>query len=198
MSKLNKKQKTRRLAESAVMIAAATVLSLLPVIPLPFGGSVTLMSQVPVIIIGYRYGNSWGIKTGFVFSVLQLIFGLENFTYVNGIKAFAVLAFCDYFIAFSCLGLGGMFKNAIKNQTAAVALGAVTVSVIRFLCHFISGVTVWSEYAGDSPVWKYSLVYNGSFMLPEMLITAVGAVIIVSVFDLTNENITVKRKTRDV
>lgn len=177
------------------MIALATVLSVLPVINLPFGGSVTLFSQVPVILVSYRYGVKWGLKTGLVFALIQIIAGFENFSYVNGIASYLILVFFDYVIAFSVLGTAGMFKNKIKSQRISLSCGCAVVTAVRFLCHFISGVTIWKAYAGDLPVWKYSLVYNGSFMLPEFAVTVSGVVIVASFFDLQSETLKVKRKT---
>ena len=114
MTNLTKKQKNRRLTESALMLALATILAEVAVFELPFGGSVTLFSQVPVILISYRYGVKWGLTTGLALSIIQLIFGIQNFSYVSGISAFMILAFCDYIIAFSALGLGGMFNTKSK------------------------------------------------------------------------------------
>ena len=69
---MTKQQKVRRLVESALMVALSVVLSALPVFKLPFGGSVTLFSQVPLILIGFRYGMLWGMETGLVFGVIQI------------------------------------------------------------------------------------------------------------------------------
>ena len=106
MEKLTKNQKIRRIAESAIMLALATVLSEFAVFKLPYGGSVTLFSQVPMIVISYRYGIKWGAFSGFVMGVIQLLFGLSNFSYVSGIVAYLILVFADYVIAFGCLGFG--------------------------------------------------------------------------------------------
>ena len=192
MTDLTKKQKNRRLAESALMLALASILSKLAVFSLPFGGSVTLFSQVPIILISYRYGVKWGLTTGLAMSVIQLIFGLENFSYVSGISGFLILAFFDYIIAFSALGLGGVFKGKIKKDVLAIALGGTVVTAIRFVCHFISGATIWKEYAKGAPVLEYSLKYNGSYMLPELIITVVGLVVIAGIFDLNS----IELKTR--
>ena len=194
MENLTKKQKIRRLAESAIMLALSTILAEFAVFKLPYGGSVTLFSQLPLVIISYRYGIKWGSFTGLVMAGIQMIFGLENFSYVSGIWAYLILIFADYIVAFGVLGLGGMFKNKIRNQSVALALGSVVVSLIRFLCHFISGVTIWSSYAEGTSVWAYSLTYNASYMLPELIITAIGAFSIASLFDLSSPEIKVKRK----
>lgn len=194
MSELTKKQKVRRLAESAIMLALATILAEFAVFKLPFGGSVTIFSQVPIILISYRYGMKWGSFTGLAMAVIQLLFGLENFSYVSGIPSYLILFFADYIIAFTALGWGGMFRKKIKNQTLSIALGAAVVTIIRFICHFISGVTIWSAYAEDMAVWKYSLSYNGGYMLPELIITVVGVVVISSIFDLSSQEIKTKSK----
>jgi thiamine transporter len=82
------------------------------------GGSITLFSQVPIIIIGYRYGAKWGISTGIIYGILQMLLqGLGNFAYVKGFVAYLILILADYVLAFMSLGLGGaMFKKAVKNQ----------------------------------------------------------------------------------
>lgn len=186
MTALTKKEKNRRLAESALMLALATILSKLAVFSLPFGGSVTLFSQVPIILISYRYGVKWGLKAGLAMSVLQLILGVDNFSYVSGIVSLLTVALADYLVAFSALGLGGLFKNKIKNNVLAISLGSALATLIRFICHFISGVTVWKEYAEGAPVVEYSLKYNGGYMLPELIITLVGVIVIAGIFDLNS------------
>lgn len=195
MKELNKQQKIRRLVESALMIALSTILAELAVIKFPYGGSVTVFSQLPVIIISYRYGMKWGAGTGLAMALIQMIFGLENFSYVSGIVAYLILLFGDYIIAFTALGLGGMFRNKIKNQALGLTLGSIVVTTVRFICHFITGVTIWGDYSnGASSVWIYSLTYNGGYMLPELIITAIGAFAVGSLFDLTSPEIKVKSK----
>lgn len=196
MTNLTKKQKNRRLTESALMLALATILAEVAVFELPFGGSVTLFSQVPVILISYRYGVKWGLTTGLALSIIQLIFGIQNFSYVSGISAFMILAFCDYIIAFSALGLGGMFKYKIKNDVLAISFGGVVVSVIRFICHFISGATIWKDYAEGAPVLEYSFNYNASYMVPELIITVIGLVVIAGIFDLNSLELETKIKKK--
>ena len=197
MTNLTKKQKNRRLTESALMLALATILAEFAVFEFPFGGSVTLFSQVPVILISYRYGVKWGAATGLVMSVIQLIFGIKNFSYISGITAFLILALCDYLIAFTALGLGGMFKNKIKNDVLAISLGGVVVTVIRFICHFISGATIWGGYAEEGQsVLEYSFFYNISYMLPELVITVIGLIVISGVFDLNSLELKTKIKKK--
>ena len=196
MARSASRLKTRKVAESAIMIAASLILSEFAVVRFAFGGSVTLFSQVPLVFVSYRYGVKWGVAAGFVAAVAELLFGLQNFTYIKGISAFAICFFADYIIAFSALGLGGIFRGKIKNTAVCLALGGVLVSVIRFLCHYVSGVTIWKEYAGDMNVYLYSLVYNGGFMLPEMAVTVIGLVAISAVFDIDGTEICPRRRQK--
>ena len=195
MENLTKNQKIRRLAETAIMLALATILSEIPVIEFPFGGSVTIFSQVPMVVVAYRYGLKWGVFSGLCMGVIQMLFGLGNFAYVSGIVAYLILIFADYILAFGALGLSGMFKNKVKNQALAISFGAIVVSIIRFVCHFVSGVTIWADYAdGFASVWKYSLTYNAGYMVPELIVTVVGCAVIASIFDLTSTEIKVKKR----
>ena len=194
MENLTKNQKIRRLAETAIMLALSTILAELPVIKFPFGGSVTIFSQVPMVVVAHRYGIKWGVFSGLSMGIIQLLFGMENFSYVSGIAAYLILIFADYIVAFGSLGFSGLFKNKIKNTTLSIALGSALVSVIRFLCHFISGVTIWGDYsAGAKSVWSYSLTYNASYMIPELIITVVGCVVLSSIFDISSQEIKVKK-----
>ncbi len=197
MKELTKKQKIRRVAESAVMLALATVLSEFAVFKLPYGGSVTLFSQVPMVALSYRYGIKWGTFSGMVMGVIQMLFGLGNFSYVSGVAAYLILIFADYVIAFGCLGFGGMFREKIENPALALAFGGGVVSIIRFLCHFVSGVTIWGDYSGGavSALW-YSVTYNASYMLPELIITLVGCGVIGGLVDLSSPEMRMRRLTK--
>ena len=196
MEKTNTMNTTRRLTETAVMIALATALSFVQIYTLPMGGSITLFSQVPIMVIGYRYGVRWGAFTGVLHGVLQMLLqGLGNFAYVKGFGAYCVLILADYVLAYMALGIGGgLFKKAVKNQALALGIGAAVGSALRFLCHFWSGVTIWSEYAGDQNIWIYSLTYNGSYMLLEAALSVVGVVALALLFDFTKPNLIRKKK----
>ena len=187
---------TRRLTETAIMIALAVALSYVQIFSLPMGGSVTLFSQVPIIIIGYRYGWKWGCVTGVIYGLLEMLLqGLGNFSYVKGIGAYLILIFADYVVAFMVLGLGGgLFKKVVSNQSVALGLGALVASALRFLCHFISGVTIWGEYAdGWKSVWVYSLGYNGSYMAAEAAISVIGVVLLSLVLDFNKTDLKKKK-----
>lgn len=166
------------LAEGAIMtamsIALFAVSDLLPW-PYAYGGGFSIFAQVPIIIYSYRRGIKNGVSAALVLSVYQLLTGLKNFAWVSGIAAYLIVALADYIIAFGCLGFGGAFKGKLKNPATELTVGSIVVCFVRFICHFISGVTIWTDYCpADMIVPVYSLLYNGSFMLAETIITVVG------------------------
>ena len=65
--------KTRTLVECALMIALGTVLANIKIFEMPNGGSITLLSMLPFILISFRHGVKWGLFTGFVNSLLQML-----------------------------------------------------------------------------------------------------------------------------
>ncbi len=167
--------KIRTMVECAILIALATVLSFIKIWEMPFGGSVTLLSMLPICYIGFAHGVKWGFGAAFVYSVIQM---LTSNVFAWGLTP-TVLVVCilaDYIIAFTALGVTGFFRGL---GNVGVVVGTSLAMVIRFVCHYISGVTIWASSAPEemSP-WLYSLVYNGTFMLPELIFTMVGVLVI--------------------
>lgn len=185
-----------RLTETALMLALAVILNELTSFSLPFGGSYTLFSQLPIIIIAYRYGIKWGLTTSFLLGFVQLLFGLSYMAFLaKSISAYLIFILADYIVAFGVLGFGGIFRGKIKNQGIAMAVGGIITSIVRYICHVISGVTIWSAYAENTPVLIYSLTYN-SFMLVELIMTAVGAVLISLVLNFKTRDITIRKRSK--
>lgn len=193
-------KKTLALVESAVMIALATVLSILKIAELPYGGSITLASMLPIAIIAYRRGTDWGISAALVFSVIQQLLGLKNLTYVTTWQSVLAVIMLDYVVAFTVIGLAGIFKKAVKNQAVALTLGCVLVSVLRYACHVLSGATVWAGLSiPTQAALSYSFVYNATYMLPECIILAIAAVYIGSLIDFRGEKLKrIKRESTAV
>ncbi len=185
-----KKNASIRLTESAIMIAFAAVLSLVKIVDMPYGGSVTAASMLPVILIAYRYGTGWGLFTGFTSSLLMLVLGMSSLSYAtSGAAAFAIIML-DYIVAFTVMGLGGIFRNVVKKQSTALALGTLVVCALRYLCHVISGCTVWAGVSiPDTDGLIYSLGYNAVYMVPETIITVAAAVALGSVLDFRKEGL---------
>ncbi len=179
---------TVRLTESAVMLSAAFVLSLIPVVQMPFGGSVTLASMLPILIIGFRHGTPWGLVVGFAGSLLQLLTGLNNLSYATSAWAAVAIVLLDYVIAFTVLGLGGIFRRFTRSQNTALVSGALLCCALRYVCHVISGCTVWAGVSiPDTQGLLYSLSYNAAYMIPEAIITVAAALALTVSLDLTGE-----------
>lgn len=182
--------KTLRLTETAIMIAAAAVLSFVKLVELPFGGSVTLFSMLPIAIISFRYGVPWGLLAGFVNAVVQMLFGLKNLTYGTSAAAVIAIIMLDYIIAFIVVGFSGMFKGKIKDNGTALAVGTFIACVLRYVCHVISGCTVWAGVSiPDADGLLYSLAYNATYMVPETIVTVMGAFFAASIFTLTTPQV---------
>lgn len=207
------KSSTKRLCESGVLIALATVLSMLKIFEFSFGGSITVLSMLPIVLISYRYGVKWGLSCGFVYSILQMLLG------VNTISVFVLpgesqmiwwrvvlLCIFDYVLAYTALGLGGIFRR--KKPRAALALGSVTALGVCYLFHTVSGAVFFGTYAewffggvitgafseyvlstftGPALYTLYSIVYNGCYMIPEIIITCIGAIAVSTVPYITKD-----------
>ncbi len=197
-------EKTKRLTTTGVLIALATILSLIKVFEWPFGGSITLASMVPIVVLGYKYGVKWGLFSGLVYGILQAILGATTTSAFAGQKVINIIliALIDYLIAFSVVGLSGMFKGKIKNDTVSIALGGGIAVLLRLAAHFTSGLILWGSYAewfftdvmnngsgekilntfsGTSLAALYSLIYNAAYMIPEMIITVVVVIVLMAV-----------------
>ena len=162
--------KTRTLVECALMIALGTVLANIKIFEMPNGGSITLLSMLPFILVSYRHGTKWGLFTGFVNSLLQMLLGFYA-PPAPGLLPLGGMILLDS-------GLAGAIAKPFKNRLVGVAVGTAAVCGIRFLCSFLSGVLIWGNLSDGLPAWIYSLTYNGSYMLPETILTTVAAVLI--------------------
>ena len=164
---------TRMLCEGAIMVALAQILSYIKLMELPNGGSLT-PAMFPILLFALRWGLKDGLLAGFVFGLLQLIF---DGAYAWGWQSMLL----DYLLAFTPLGLAGLFKGKAWGIFPGTVLGCAG----RFVIHYISGVTIYriaapTEVLGtvfDNPE-LYSLVYNGSYMLPNTVLALVIAALL--------------------
>ena len=171
-----KQQKILRLVESGLMLAAATALSMVKLLDLPYGGSITACSALPILLVGYRHGMPWGLLTAFAHSLLQLVLGASTLSYATSAAAAVAIVVLDYLLAFTVLGLGGVFRKRVPNQGTALVLGALLTGTARYVLHVIAGCTVWAGLSiPTEAALVYSLAYNATYMAPEVAVTALGA-----------------------
>ncbi len=170
------KDKVRPLVEGAMMCALATVLSIIKIVEMPYGGSVTVASMLPMVILAYRHGTLWGLGSGLVYAALQQLLGLNSLSYVTGWQSIVAVIMLDYILAFTFVGFAGIFRRVSKKQSTALASGAAFISLLRFICHIISGATVWAGLSiPDSAALIYSIGYNATYMIPETVILVATA-----------------------
>ena len=200
--------KTKRLTESAMLIALAVVLELvgrMVIPPMPFGGQLTLASMLPIVLISYRHGVKWGLTAGFAYSLVQMALGADTVTaafqpgyFGDGTMIGNAIIMCamDYLLAYTALGLGGCFRDKVPNPGLSLMLGSLVGLGGRYLAHIFSGYILfagWAEwfftqegfYAWGAKLvesltpnmlgWVYSIVYNGMYMIPELILTALAA-----------------------
>ena len=172
-----------RLAECAVMLALSFALSYAKIFEMPMGGSVTIASMLPVMLIGIKYGTVTGLSVSFVYSLTQLLQALMSanvFPYCQSIGALVLCITFDYLLPFTLLGLAGIFKElrVFKSPEIASYVGIVSVVALRFVCHFITGVVIWGQWAPDGMgKYLYSFLYNGGFLAADFAICIACAVL---------------------
>lgn len=172
----NVKLNTRIMSHIAVALALSTVLSLLKLYELPAGGSITLGSMIPLLLIAFFYGPEVGFLTGLLYGVISLV--------TNGYILHPIQVLFDYPLPFMALGVAGYFKDK-------KVLGTIVAIFARFIFHYISGIIFWgsSAPAGTSP-YLYSLIYNGGFLTIDGIIcVAIMAVLpIKQLYSIINRN----------
>lgn len=210
---MKSQQTTRRLVTSAMLIAVASVLALvsefIPFLQLRFGGTLTLASMLPIILISYMCtGLKWGLGSAAVYAVIQIFMGFKTvaalFTPDSDSYMALWMAICvvllDYFLAYTSLGLGGIFARK-KGGCLRLVLGGVVAQVICYAFHVLSGFLFYGAWAdwfftesaakdlaisgwimehlsGRGLALLYSLIYNALYMLPEIVLTAAVAALI--------------------
>ena len=190
----------------AVATSLAAICAVIPFLNLAWGGGVTICSMLPIVLVSYIYGVKWGLFTGGVYSLIQMVLGNATIAALfipteDSFMGFgAAIAICviDYVLAYTALGLGGVFRKRIKNKALALVLGSVLALSIRYILHIISGYIFYGLYAewffgdalgelaisrwildvfsGNSLSLVYSVIYNGCYMIPEIIMTALAAI----------------------
>ena len=202
--------RTHRLTESAMLISLAVVLELVSkmlIPPMTFGGQLTIVSMLPMVLLSYRHGVKWGLLSGSVYALIQMALGAGTVTaafqpgyFGDGVMLLNALIMCllDYLLAYTLLGLGGAFRNRL-SPVPALTLGSILALSARYAAHVASGYILFSGWAewfftqAGFPAWgaslveslspnalglTYSLVYNGMYMIPELSLTAIAASVI--------------------
>lgn len=206
--------KTKRITESAMLLAMAIVLELVSKTFIPeqtFGGQITIVSMLPVVLIAYRHGVKWGFVATFTYALLEMALGAKTVSsaflpgfFGDGAMIVNAIVMCllDYIVAYTVLALAGVFRNRIKRPGISLMAGSLVALGARYVTHILSGYILFSSWAewyftqdgfpawgaqlveSLSPAglgWVYSIVYNGMYMIPEMVFTAIVALVIAKI-----------------
>jgi thiamine transporter len=174
------------LVECAMMIALAFGLSFVK-LPwqMPLGGSITICSMLPIMLIGIKYGPAIGLGTGFVYSLTQLAQGFieGDISYAAGeAGVFIVAMLFDYIAPYTLIGLSGILGK--KNRWIPIG-GIGIAAALRFVCHYLTGVTIWSQWTPDGwSAWIYSAAYNGGYLVPDVAIAVAAAIMLFGVKEI--------------
>ncbi len=155
----------RRLAYCAMAVALAYATSFIKVFQLPYGGSVTLLSMLFIVLIANWYGVKTGLLVGFAYGILQFL----QEPYV--LSLFQVC--CDYVLAFAALGLAGLFRG----KRNGLLQGYIAAVLARGVFHTLGGYLYWMDYMPETFPQTlrdlYPIVYNYSYLLAEGLLTVI-------------------------
>ncbi len=167
---------TKTIAFAGICVALSFVLSYIKLWEMPQGGSVTLVSMLPIMIFAYVHGTKKGVFVGMVYGLLQAI---QDPWLIHPAQFLL-----DYPIAFSMVGFCGILGNTkwLENlPQIKFTIGAVITGVLRFACHVLSGVFAFGAYAVDEGqgLWAYSLAYN-SFVFVDIALVIVAGILVFS------------------
>lgn len=169
--------RSKKLVECAILIAMAVILNFIKINSFwALGGSITAVSMLPILLAGWRHGIKWGLISGITYAVMQIVLDIAQISSWGLTPAiFIGTIVLDYLLAYGSLSLAGLFHE--KKQ--GLWLSAIICLLLRYVMHVLSGVILFAEYdqIGYTPL-TWSLVYNGSYMLPEIILTTIVAFVV--------------------
>ena len=172
------KKRLLMLVEIAIFAAVGLVLDQVSFKVWAQGGSVSLV-MVPIILMAFRWGLFAGLTTGLLIGVMQTMFGAYIVHWLQGLL--------DYGVALTVVGVAALVRKPIleaaanvnkKKMAIFIIIGTVLAGFLRYLSHTVAGAVFFAEYAGDQNAWIYSIIYNGTYMLPATILTAIAGVLL--------------------
>lgn len=174
--------KTAKLVEAALMVALAFVLSMIPFFKMPWGGTVTLFSTLPIIVMSLRHDTKWAVATAALYGFTQTLQGLDSVVAAKTLPAMVGCVLLDYMLAYTAVGFTGLIARKFSNHTVGVTVGVISTGLLRLLFSFLSGILIWGAYAPEgTPVWIYSLLYNANWCLVDVGIVLLATLLLLRV-----------------
>lgn len=164
--------------EMSAIISLSVILSFFVIFRLPLGGSVTVAQTLPLIWFSLHRGCKYGVIASCIFGIIKLIL---SFSMPLGYDMFIILyaIILDYILSYIVIGLTPLYVKNIKNFKYKMLFGGIFSNILRLIINIISGALVWGRYLiCHKNIWCYSIVYNSSYMIPEIIITALCCFII--------------------
>ncbi len=175
---------TKVIVEVAIMISLAFIIELIfSVIPGLIQGGRISISLLPIVVVAWRRGIVPGMVAGLLFSLLNMYL-LDAYnpalllSWGLSMNDFYASVALDYLLAFSLVGLVGVIRIKLGDSLLNFIYAVVIGYAIRFTMHFLSGVIIFDAFAGDQNAWKYSLVYNGTYILPSAILAVIVGIAI--------------------
>lgn len=178
LGRKNKKPfSSHSIALAGICVSLSFALSFIKLWDMPTGGSVTLVSLLPIMIYAYIYGAKKGLLIGLLYGLLQAV---QDPWLIHPAQFML-----DYPIAFSCITLAGVVSDTINSASKpylTFTLGAVASGVFRYVCHVISGMFAFGAYApsGTTNFFAFSLVYNSYVFIDILLVIVAGFIVFTS------------------
>ncbi|GLC90332.1 energy-coupled thiamine transporter ThiT [Lysinibacillus piscis] len=172
------KKRLLMFVEIAIFAAIGLVLDQISFKVWAQGGSVSLV-MVPIVLIAFRWGILAGMTTGLLVGVMQTMFNPYIVHWLQGIL--------DYGVAFTVVGLAAIVRGPVlgaaqqqqkKTMALYIIIGTVIAGLLRYVTHTVGGAIFFKEFAGDQNAWVYSIIYNGTYMLPATILTAIICVLV--------------------
>lgn len=162
-----KKWNIQMLVEGGIMIALAIILNQIKIYTAPNGGSITAGSMLPILIFSIKWGVGPGFIVGACYGILDFILKPYFFHPIQLIL--------DYPLAFGLLGLAGISYKRINKPYEYLYLGAgISLGILgRMASHIISGVVFFSDSVSDLASWIFSIQYNATYLIPELIISVI-------------------------
>lgn len=179
---MKSKFSVKMLAEGGVMLALAVLLNMIRIYQAPNGGSVSAGSMIPILLFAIRWGISPGILLGAIYGLLDFMF--------NPFFFHPVQFLLDYILAYAALGIAGIghSKKGKEVRLIKIMTGIVLGITGRLISHVLSGVIFFAEYAGAQNPWVYSIIYNATYLVPELIISVVVIMLIWKPLKRVSEN----------
>lgn len=176
---------SRSLSFAAVCIALSFALSYIAMFKMPFGGTITFASLLPLMLYSYMFGAKKGVIAGVVYGMLQAV----QDPWILHPAQFLL----DYPVAFAGIGLSGMLRslNVLNDKPRLqFSLGALIGGAARFVSHFISGALAFGSYGAQyaetygmpalANEYVYSLLYQTMYIIPDLIIVIIAGVLLFS------------------